>query len=308
MIIGTGVLGSYLSKFFLINKDKVFVTTRYLKQKYNNYKYHKIEKKVNFLKLNVLDKKDIHQKIIKINPDIIYYFAGQSSIFLSYKKKLDTMNSNYYGALNFLEIIKKKNLNIKFYKASSGYIFKNFQYKKINQIKYVRPNNPYIKSQIEAFKSVIKFRKLGLKCSSLIFFNIESPLKSDKFLLNKVKNFIKFRRSKFLNLGNLNVFRDFSWAPEIMKGVFYASNLPSQDITFGSGKIFSIKNMVNFFFQINNMKFEKYVKINKTLFRKNEKQNLIVTKFDANRLLKKWKWKPKVYGKKLVSRLYNSQI
>ena len=299
MIIGTGVLGSYLSKFFLINKDEVFVTTRYLKQQYDNYQYHKIE-------LNVLDKKDIHKKIVKINPDIIYYFAGQSSIFLSYKKKKDTMNSNYYGALNFLQIIKKKQLNIKFYKASSGYIFKKFEYKKINQIRYVRPNNPYIKSQIEAFKSVIKFRNLGLKCSSLIFFNIESPLKSNKFLLNKVKNFIKFRKSQFLKLGNINAFRDFSWAPEIMKGVFYASYLPSQDITFGSGKIFSIKNMVNFFFQINNMKFETYVKITKNLYRKNEKQNLIVTKFDANRLLKKWKWKPKIYGKKLVSHLNNA--
>ena len=104
----------------------------------------------------------------------------------------------------------------------------------------------------------------------------------------------------------MNAFRDFSWAPEIMKGVFYASYLPSQDITFGSGKIFSIKNMVNFFFQINNMNFETYVKITKNLYRKNEKQTLIVTKFDAIRLLKKWKWKPKIYGKKLVSHLNNA--
>jgi len=104
MIIGTGVLGSYLSKFFLINKDKVFVTTRYLKQQYNNYQYHKIEKKVNFVKLNVLDKKDIDKKIIKINPDIIYYFAGQSSIFLSYKKK--KKKKNYNVNLNY----DKKNL------------------------------------------------------------------------------------------------------------------------------------------------------------------------------------------------------
>ena len=101
MIIGTGVLGSYLSKYFLQNKDKVFVTTRSFKKVNNNYKFQKIDKKVKFIKLDILNTKEISKKINFIKPDIIYYFAGQSSIFLSYKKAKETMNSNFYGALNF---------------------------------------------------------------------------------------------------------------------------------------------------------------------------------------------------------------
>ena len=304
IIIGTGVLGSYLSKFFLSNKDKVFVTTRYLRPVYKNYKYQKIEKKVKFIKLNVLNKKDIYKILIKIKPDLIYYFAGQSSIFISYQKPLQTMNSNFYGALNFLKILKEKNLDIKFFKASSGYIFEKLNYKNETKTKYVKPNNPYIKSQIEAHRAVSRFRNLGLNCSSLIFFNIESPLKSEHFLLNKVKNFVKFRKKKFLKLGNINSIRDFSWAPEIMKGVYYSSFLKSQDIIFGSGKNFSIKEMVKYFFEFKNIDFEKYVRINKSLFRKNEKQNLITIKINSNKLLKKRKWIAKVYGKKLVKKLY----
>tara|TARA_B110000503_G_scaffold49567_1_gene80512 strand:- start:833 stop:1753 length:921 start_codon:yes stop_codon:yes gene_type:complete len=304
MIIGTGVLGSYLSKYFLKNKNKVFITTRSLKKSKNNYRFLKIEKKVNFVKLDILNQKDISTKINLIKPDLIYYFAGQSSIFLSYKKPKETMNSNFCGALNFLKIIHKEKLDIKFYKASSGYIFKEISNNNKIFIKYIKPNNPYIESQIKAFKSILKFRKLGLKCSSLIFFNIESPLKSKHFLLNKISNFIKFKKSKFLKLGNIDVIRDFSWAPEIMQGVYYASKIETQDIIFGSGKNFYIKDMIKFFFELKNMDYKEFVKIDKKLYRKNEKIKLISSKSNTIQLLKKWKWKPKIYGKSLVSKLF----
>tara|TARA_B100000795_G_C22765074_1_gene425340 strand:- start:57 stop:995 length:939 start_codon:yes stop_codon:yes gene_type:complete len=303
MIIGTGVLGSYLSKYFLQNKDKVFVTTRSFKKVNNNYKFQKIDKKVEFIKLDILNTKEISKKINFIKPDIIYYFAGQSSIFLSYKKAKETMNSNFYGALNFLKIIHKEKLNIKFYKANSGYIFETFKYNSKPYIKYVKPNNPYIASQIRAFKSVLEFRKLGLKCSSLIFFNIESPLKSNNFLLNKIRDFIRFKKKRFLKLGNINVIRDFSWAPEIMQGVYYASKIPTQDIIFKSGKNFSIKKIISLFFEFKNMDYKQFIKIDKKLYRKNEKYNLISIKSNTNKLLKKWKWVPKIYGKKLISKL-----
>ncbi|MDC1138408.1 GDP-mannose 4,6-dehydratase [Candidatus Pelagibacter sp.] len=306
MIVGTGVLGSYLSKYFLRNKNKVYVTTRSLKKPKNNYKFHKIEKNVKFIKLNILKPKDISKKINLIKPDLIYYFAGQSSIFLSYKKVKETMNSNYYGALNFLKIIHKEKLDIKFYKASSGYIFEKLYNKNKLFIKYIKPNNPYVESQIKAFKSVLKFRKLGIKCSSLIFFNIESPLKSKHFLLNKINDFIKFKKSKFLKLGNIDVARDFSWAPEIMQGVYYSSNLKSQDIIFGSGKIFYIKDMIKFFFELKDMNYINFIKIDKSLYRKKERIKLISSKSNTIKLLKKWKWSPKTYGKNLVSKLLNT--
>lgn len=308
MIIGTGVLGSYLSKHFLNNGHNVYVTTRYKKVIYKNYNYNKIEKKVKFIKLNVLNKNEILRKIKQINPNFIYYFAGQSSIFISYKKKLETVNSNYYGALNFLKILKKEKLKTKFYKASSGYIFDIFKYKKKKEIKYIKPNNPYVKSQIEAFKSVIKYRKMGVSCSSLIFFNIESPLKSSSFLLNKIRNFIKFKKTKFLKLGDINAYRDFSWAPEIMMGVYYASKLTTQDIIFSSGKTFLIKDMVKYFFHINKLSYENFVIIDKKLYRKNEKKKLVSSVSNATQLLKKWRWNPKIYGKKLILKLNNSPI
>jgi len=306
MIVGSGVLGSYLSKIFLKEKNTIYVTTRNYKKSYKNYKYHKIEKKVNFIRLDVLDKLDIKKKIKLINPDIIYYFAGQSSISQSYNKKSDTMKSNFNGALNFLKILYQQDSKIKFFKASSGYIFNSFTNVNNKKTSFVKPYNPYVESQIKAFKSIKKFRRLGLNCSSLIFFNIESPLKPKSFLLNKVKYFLKLKKLKFLKLGNIDVIRDFSWAAEIMQGVYYASALKPQDIIFRSGKNFLIRDMIKYFFKLKKLNYRNYIKIDKKLYRKNEKIQLFNFKSNANTLLKKWNWRPKIYGESLILKLYNS--
>ena len=306
LIIGSGILGAYLSQIFLKRSYEVYVGTRFLRKNYKNYKYLKIEKKINFIKLNFLNKKEIEKKILILKPDFIYYFSGVSSIYQSFKKPKETLDSNFLGAKNFLEIIYKKKLDVKFFKANSGYIFKNLKQEKKLKFNFIKPNNPYVDAQIKAFKVVEKFRKLGVNCYSLIFFNIESPLKPSSFLLNKVCNFVKFRKKNFLKIGNINAIRDFSWAPEIMKGVFYTSNLEPQDIVLSSGKNFYVKDMIKFFFDIKKMDYKKYILLDKNLLRKNEKKKILISKLNANRILKSWKWKPKIYGKKLVKKIYYS--
>ena len=63
LIIGSGVLGAYLSYDLLKKKEKVIVTTRSLKKMMLNYNYLKIQKKVKFIKLDIKNKTSI-QKII----------------------------------------------------------------------------------------------------------------------------------------------------------------------------------------------------------------------------------------------------
>ncbi len=306
MIVGTGVLGAYLSKIYLKLGYKVYVTSRFKKKEYKNYKYLNIQNKINFLKLDILSKNDIKKIIYLINPKIIYYFAGQSSITKSFKKAKETLNSNYNGALIFLKVLDENKLNIKFFKANSGYIFKIFKQHGRENIKFQKATNPYIKSQIEAFKAVKEYRKKGINCYSLIFLNIESPLKANSFLLNKVRDFVKNKNLKLLKVGDINAKRDFSWAPEIMKGVFYSSSLKPQDIIFGSGKNFLVKDMIKYFLQLKRIDFNKTIKIDKSLFRKKEKKTVSFSISRTNNLLKKWKWKPKIYGNKLVRKLYFS--
>ena len=73
LIIGSGVIGAYLSKLLLKKRLNIVVTTRKLKKNYKNYKKLKIQNKVNFKKLNILKKKQIKKIIILVKPDYILF-------------------------------------------------------------------------------------------------------------------------------------------------------------------------------------------------------------------------------------------
>ena len=71
IIIGSGVIGSYLAKLLVTKKHKIIVTSRKVKKSYINYNKLNIEKKIIFEKLDVLKKKDILKIIKKYSPDNI---------------------------------------------------------------------------------------------------------------------------------------------------------------------------------------------------------------------------------------------
>ena len=59
LIVGSGVIGAYLSKLLLSKKKHVIVSTRKKAGYQKNYRFLKIHKKVKFIKLNILKKNDI---------------------------------------------------------------------------------------------------------------------------------------------------------------------------------------------------------------------------------------------------------
>ena len=125
---GTGQFGIILSKQLIKKKIKVIITTRSVakaKKKLNN-------KKLNLEKLNILNKKQIKHILLKYNPKIIFYLAGQSSPGKSFYSKKETYLSNFIGCKNFLEVLKEKNLSSKFINFSSCEIYGN--YKKKNKL------------------------------------------------------------------------------------------------------------------------------------------------------------------------------
>ncbi len=305
LIVGSGVLGAYLAKELIGNKNKIIITTRNLKKNYKNYKKLSIQSKVNFIKLDILNKSQISKIITKFNPKYIYYFAGQSSLIKSNRDKKNTFQSNFVGAKNFLEVIHRNKLKIKFLKANSGYIFSN-NLNKINlKCKFVKTKNPYINSQIKAFKIVKYYREYyKINCYNLVLFNMESPLRNKNFIF--LKACIAAKRKEKLKVGNLNVIRDFSWAPEIMKGLKYASKIKPCDLIFGSGTGISIKQLIKKIFSHENLDFNKFIIINKKFFRTEDKKIMIANINNTIIKLRKFNWKPKIYKDKLIQKMLHS--
>ena len=304
MIIGTGVLGAYLSYFLLKKNEKVIVTSRTLKRNVKNYAFLKIYKKIKFIKLNVYNREEVERILEKYTPKKVFYFAGQSSLTKSIIKKKETLRSHFEGTKNFLDTIKKKKLNLKFFKANSGYIFS--PNKGIINLKCRLSNNknPYITAQQKTFKLVKKYRDQGLCAFNLIFMQIESPLRPNDFFIKKVC--IGARNKKKIIVGNINTCRDYTWITDIVKAIILTSNLKTQDYIISAGKKMSGKTVLEKAYSLNNLNYKNFFSINKKFFRKKENKLLIGSTKNSFYLKKKFNFKFKIFGDKLVKEMYKN--
>jgi len=304
IIIGSGVIGCYLAKFLLSKKQRVIVTSRKKKKSYINYNKLNIGNKIIFEELDVLKKQNILKLLKKYTPKNIFYFSGQSSITKSIKLKKVTNDSNYIGAKKILEILHKYELKTNFYKANSGYIFEPNKGLINIKSKISKNKNPYIQSQIKAHKEVKTFRKKGVNCCSIFFLQVESPLRNNDFFIKKICTQAKLKKS--ITVGNLDTIRDYSWAPEIAKGIYYLSKIKPRDLMLSSGQGISGYEILKTAYKQNNLDYRKYFSINKKFIRPNEVKVMMGSNKNYKILNKKFKYQIKTGGVKLVKKFFNS--
>ncbi len=304
LIIGSGVLSAYLSSELIKKNEEVIVTSRSIKSKMRNFEYLKINKKIKFEKLNVEDKIKIEKIIDKYKPYKIFYFSGQSSLTKSLKNKKETFNSHYKGTENFINLIKRKKLKTKFFKANSGYIFQPYKGRVDINCKFSNNKNPYIVAQQKTFKLLKKYRKFGLNLFNLIFMQVESPLRSKDFFIKKVC--LAAKNKNKIKVGNINNFRDYSWVTDIIKAIYLTSKLNSKDFFISAGTKLSGKQILESAYKFNKLDYMDYISTNKKFFRYNEDKILVGSTKNSLYLKKKFNFKFKIYGKKLINKMYKS--
>jgi GDPmannose 4,6-dehydratase len=304
LIIGSGVLGAYLALELLKKKEKVIVTTRSIKKKIKNYEYLKIRNKVKLEKLDVNNKIAIEKIVKKYKPDKVFYFAGQSSLTKSLKYKKETFVSHYNGTKNFLDIMKEKDLRIKFFKANSGYIFSPKKGCIDLDCKFSFSKNPYILAQQKTFKLIKEYRQSGLNLSNLVFMQVESPLRPNDFFIKKVC--LGSKNKNQIKVGNINTYRDYSWVTEVVKVIILISQLNSKDHMISAGKKISGKEILSSAYKINELDYRKYFSVNKKFFRKDEDKVLIGSSKNSLYLKKKFNFEFKIFGNSLINKMYKS--
>ena len=188
----------------------------------------------------------------------------------------------------------------------SGYIFKSSSSGITIKSKLAKPNNPYIYSQIKAFKIVKKYRNLGINSYNIIFFNIESPIKNSNFFIKKICLAIKKSKKEKIKVGNLESVRDYGWAPEIIKGVYLLSKIDPCDFILGTGKGISARQILKLIFSFKKLNYKDFIKVDKKFLRKYEKNYIVSNMSESIRKLKKWRWKPKIFGKTLIYKMYKN--
>lgn len=207
-----------------------------------------IRDRVRTVSVSLLDFRSVLQAIARVRPDEIYNLAGQSSVGLSFDQPVETFDSISVATLNLLEAARFHDATIRIYNACSSECFGNTPLP-ADENTPMRPRSPYAVAKAAAFWQVANYREgYGLHCASGILFNHESPLRPERFVVQK--SVLAARRiaggsREELELGDLSVVRDWGWAPEYVDAMWRVLQQPkAEDFVVASGSSCTLQTVV----------------------------------------------------------------
>jgi GDPmannose 4,6-dehydratase len=307
LILGvTGQDGSLMAKYYLEKKFKVY---GYLTTKKKNLKNLKKLKILKNIKLFTYEKDAIEDVIIKTKCAYIFFLSGVSSVTKSNLIKYNSIVSNSFLLIQILELLRIKNIrNIKILNASSSEIFGRNNIKN-NENSEINPVSFYGLSKSISLEIAKAYRiQFGIKIFNAILFNHESLLRPKEYVIQKivlaVKN-IYLKKINKINLGNLEVSRDWGWAPEYVKIIYKIMNLKkADDFIIATGKNTKLLNIVKLIFTHYNLNYKKYVRKSKSFIRSYEIKKISA---NNNKLQKAIKYKPKILINEIIKKMINRE-
>ena len=221
----TGQDGAYLSRYLMKKGYRVVGLVRRVNPSaLKGLGYLGVASKVIIEKCDLLSRTAINKMLRKYKPKEIYNLAAQSSVELSFHQPRDTIRFNLMSVVNLLETVKAVDKTIKFYQASTSEMYGRVEDLPVRETAAMHPLSPYGISKAAAHWATVNFREaFGLFACCGILFNHESFLHKDTFFVKKVvKESIEIaqRKRKVLRVGNIDIARDFGYAPEYVKAMW----------------------------------------------------------------------------------------
>lgn len=307
----SGQDGTYLAKLLLEKGYEVFGGSRDAQMSsFGNLVKIGIKDDITLVSINIHDFRSVLQTIIKIKPDEIYNLAGQSSVGLSFDQPVETLESIAVGTLNLLEAIRFSQLPIRFYNAGSSECFGDVGNLAADENTPFRPRSPYAVAKATAFWEVANYREAySLYACTGILFNHESPLRPERFVTQKIISTVK-RISKGsnekLHLGNIDIARDWGWAPDYVEAMWLMlqQNEPD-DFVIATGETNKLKDFIKIAFELINLNWEEYVVSDKNLLRPTD---LAIGKANPHKALIKLGWKATKNINEVVQGMMNTVL
>lgn len=307
----SGQDGTYLAQLLLRKGYEVYGTSRDAQiSSFKNLETLGIRGRLKYESMTLTDFRSVLQVLSKIEPDEVYNLAGQTSVGLSFEQPVETLESIATGTLNLLEVIRFLEKPVKLYNASSSECFGDLSKSGADENTPFHPRSPYAVAKAAAFWQVANYREAyGLFACSGILFNHESPLRPRRFVTQKiisgVCNILK-NRSEKLYLGNLDVQRDWGWAPEFVEAMFLMLQQEKpDDYVIATGASFALREFVVEAFNYVNLNWNDYVVSDSSLLRPTD---LSISRGNAEKANQKLNWRAKYQMPEIVKMMMEAEL
>ena len=207
--------------------------------KYKNFKFKKFNG-------NITNKNQVKKWIQKNKFDLFIHLAAIVPTKKVEEKYNFSKKVNVSGTKNiFNNLVKFQDKNLKwFFFPSTCHVYDSKSKKNLNEKSLIRPMSKYGKTKLlceKYFKH--KLKKTKIKCCIGRVFSFTHSSQSLDFLVPALKNKIK-KKTKTLELNNLNHYRDFISIFDLCRAIIFLSKIKfNGTINIASGKSVYLKNI-----------------------------------------------------------------
>ena len=265
--------GAHLSQLLLNKGYRVVGTSRDAQGGgFSNLHRLGIAERVRLLSMAPEDFRSVFMTLKACEPDEVYFLAGQSSVGLSFEQPAETIQSFTLGTLNVLEACRMLDRTIKQYHAGSGECFGDTAGVPANENTPFSPRSPYAVAKASAYWLVNNYREAyGLYACTGILFNHESTLRPQRFVTQKIIQAAKriaAGSNECLELGRLDIVRDWGWAPDYVQAMWLMLQQDQpDDFVIATGASNSLRHFVEMAFAHVGLDWQPHVKQSPELYR-----------------------------------------
>lgn len=247
----SGQDGAYLSKFLL---EKGYRVVGALRRSSSDtlQRLHElnIADEVTCVDFDLAEMSNIMRVLDRVQPDEVYNLAAQSFVALSFEQPIYTAEINGIGTLRILEAVREVVPSACFYQASTSEMYGKAQAAPQDEKTPFYPRSPYGFAKLLGHWATVNYREsYGMRASSGILFNHESPLRGREFVTRKITSSlarIKHGRQDVLELGNLDAKRDWGFAGDYVAGMWLMlQQEEAEDFVLASGENHTVRAFVD---------------------------------------------------------------
>ncbi|MDB4846775.1 GDP-mannose 4,6-dehydratase [Candidatus Pelagibacter sp.] len=297
LILGvTGQDGSYMADLLLkknyqihgVIRKSATGNTKNINHIINNQKI--FNKKFFIQKGDLLDSISINNIIDKVQPEEIYNFADQDHVGWSRDIPLYSYSTTTLSVIQIFEFLKTKRKKIKFFQPVSSNMFGLSGESPLNENSSLSPASVYALAKSSTYLASKMYSKIhNLFICGAIFFNHESPRRSDEYVTKKIIKGvcdIYFGKKNFLYLGDIRAKIDWGYAKDYVESAWKIMQQKKPDFfVIGTGKNTSVEKFAYESFKYVGLDYKKYLKVDKKLLRKNKTKDLKANVTKAKKIL-----------------------
>jgi len=227
-------------------------------------------------------------------PGHVYNLGAATSVGGSFGDPITTCDITGMGVLRLLEAIRHADPGIRLLQASSAEIFAGATVSPQDESTPICPLSPYGVAKAFAHQLVQVYRRgHGMFAATVILYNHESPRRGPGFVTRKVTEGaarISLGLSRELRLGNLEVERDWGYAPDYVRAMrLVLEQETPDDFVIATGETHTLRELLEIAFSAVGLDWRQHVVSDPALHRAAEPVRLCG---DASRAHQRLGWAP----------------